>query len=588
MRRLHDENLTNMAKKRKNPFAESKNSMDSNAGIPEDMIQEFRDMEKLLGKEKFNQFLDEALQRWEDSQTGENDSLDDGYLDNLDSVTTKEWIETHPANLTCPSDGYYAELANDLCELISEFTLPANAPYNLARELGRVLAAYLEDNVSGTKVFSAMRRVCKQRYGYILPFYDCEHPDYMPDHINEEDIRFLIWKTACQLGKNKDMTYSPLAPGWALLADRIFDELNSRYEEAPEATRVSDWLRRSFRNGEYIDIREVATWLVFRNPLSYIPEFLDTIQESAGNAYVNGRIDARVLEPTVYGILASDTWQRSMSPMGCPARTLTAAMAAEFGYDALAEEIEAIEVLPKQIYAISQDKKTRKIFFETSSHKLLEVKRDSFAKGFRPDEIQYAECTLLKYKGEYLLNGVLSGDRALRTRWERQPSFLTFEQQCEQSQEWVGIMDGQQAVCVTNLKKLLGKLGFPADTGTETPEAKNFVVLFSKELGIAVLPDMGYAFDIPGNRFFRKRAAAKDSFADVVFHNAMPYDVAMYLQKNNMLPEASIAASQGKEAGLRIVQDYLAFWIGFYCELPAFGTTPMPNIDENANGEAIN
>lgn len=99
---------------------------------------------------------------------------------------------------------------------------------------------------------------------------------------------------------------------------------------------------------------------------------------------------------------------------------------------------------------------------------------------------------------------------------------------------------------------------------------------------------MGYAFDIPGNRFFRKRAAAKDSFADVVFHNAMPYDVAMYLQKNNMLPEASIAASQGKEAGLRIVQDYLAFWIGFYCELPAYGTTPMPNIDENANGEAIN
>ncbi len=51
-------------------------------------------------------------------------------------------------------------------------------------------------------------------------------------------------------------TYSPLAEGWALLADRLFDGLNSRYPEAPEARRVADWLKRAFHKGEYIDIRE--------------------------------------------------------------------------------------------------------------------------------------------------------------------------------------------------------------------------------------------------------------------------------------------------------------------------------------------
>ncbi len=44
----------------------------------------------------------------------------------------------------------------------------------------------------------------------------------------------------------------------------------------------------------------------------------------------------------------------------------------------------------------------------------------------------------------------------------------------------------------------------------------------------------------------------------------MSHEVAMYIQRNHLLPEARIEASQGKEVGLRIVQDYLAFWIGIY------------------------
>ncbi len=575
-----------MTKKRKNPFEGKSSFMRENPKPTEEMsfeewTEELRTMEKALGKERFNNLLEEALQGLNNSEEFDDELYDEEDAYEFDFVTSIEWSQTHPAKLVCGSDAYYAELANDLCDLILDFKIMVSEPEKLARELGRVLAAYLEDIVSDTRIFSSMREVCVQRYGYRLPFYDCEHEDYLPDHINVEDIRFLIWKSVCQLGKDEGKTYSPLAQGWSILAERIFDELNSRYEDAPEARRVYDWLRRAFRTEDYIEIREIASWLVFRNPLSYTPGLLQSFIDGMEQASLEEEFDIETIERLTYGFFASESWQRSMSPMGCPSRTFTAAMAAEFGYDSLAKDIERIQVLPKQIYSVSQDKKSRKVFFETSDHETLEVDRESFAKGFRADLIQFAYCNLVKYKGKYLLNGVLAGDPSLKKEWENQKPMLTFEQQHKLAEEWIGILDGKQVVSVTNLNSFLKKLDFPQKSEGHLPEAENFIILISKESGIAILPDMSYAFDVPGNRFFRKRAASKDSFSEAVFNNSIPHDVAEYIQAHNLLPEACIGASQGKETGRQIVQEYMAFWIGFYCNLPAYGDAPRHFFDDN-------
>lgn len=580
-----------MSRKRKNPFATTNEAQEYLEKSSENMSlqelrKEFNRLEKAVGKEEFNRILGEAIAKLGVSQEDETpydkealeyaeEPYDDVDMDFHDQVTTLEWIQTHPANLVCGSDSYYAELANDLCRIISTYNIQIENKNALTRELGRVLAAYFEDIVSETKVFSSMRRICIEKYGYRLPFYDCDHEDYMADHINEEDIRFLIWKTACLYGKENDKTYSPLSPGWSILAYRIFDELNARYEEAPEATRVADWLRRAFRKGDYIDIRECATWLFFRNPMTYMPGLMDSVQEEMMGIADEANLDPQMTAQLLYSTIANESWQRSMSPMGCPSKSLVSAMASEFGFDTMAKDIEEIEVRPKQIYAMSQNRKSRQLFFETSGHEKLQVERESLAKGFKADMIEYAECVLIKYRGKYLLNGALrGGDPRLKQEWEDQNILPAYEKQRKYAEEWIKTLEGKQAVCVKDLKTLYMKLDLPESRVKEFPDAKNYVVLISKELGIAVLPDMGYAFDIPGNRFFKKRAAAKDSFGELIFHNAMPQDVAFYIQNHNLLPEACIDASQGKETGHRIVQDYMAFWIGFYCELPAYGSAP--------------
>lgn len=296
-----------MAKKRINPFVGKSNPENADNESVEDIIQEMREMEKILGKENFNKLLRKTIDKMIDSGDLQDDSEDDEDFYDLEPVTTKEWSETHPANLVCASDSYYADMANDLADIISSYKVSIPDPDEFARELGRVMAAYLEDNVSGTRIFSAMRRVCMHRYGYPLPFYDCHHPDYLQDHINEEDIHFLIWKTACMHGKKYDKTYSPLAPGWNILSGRIFEELDSRYEEAPEARRVADWLERSFRKEDYIDIREIAAWLVFRNPLCYMPEYMEEIEEEAEKAAIDGNLDPKQFGTVLYAVISTES-----------------------------------------------------------------------------------------------------------------------------------------------------------------------------------------------------------------------------------------------------------------------------------------
>lgn len=574
-----------MSKKRKNPFGDNNNHPPILPEPADNMSLEeleggFRKLEQFLGKKKFERLLKQSLrnvleEHGPDAWLDDYDVFDEEEFEDQDEVnepvTAREWSLTHPANLTCGSDPYYADLANEIANLVETHKMLINDLSRFAREVGRVLAAYLEDLVSGTKIFSAMRRVCKARYGYLLPFYDCTHVDYMPDHLNEEDIKFLIWKVFCQIGHEDNRVYSPLAPGWIILADKIFDLLNKRYEEAPEAQRVTHWLERALRTEDYIEIRAVAIWLVYHNPLTYFPGLLDTELLLAQKSLQDERIQGLNLTQKMYAATTLGAWQRSMSPMGCPSQSLVGAVAKELGYEEVAKEIEQIQVLPRQIYALSKDPKSGKIFFETSDHVKLQVDPDSFASGFRPDVIGYAACILMKFKGNYHLNGILSGNPDLKLQWETQIPYSAYEKEEAEALEWLEKLDGKQVVCVGKLSTFVKKMNLPEGMIEEEPEAKDYIILISREMGMAVLPDMGYAFAIPGNRFYRKRKAAEYAFSDLICNNAIPHDVAMYIQTHHLLPDACIGASQGKEVGRRIITDYIAFWIGFYCSLPPYG-----------------
>ncbi len=107
----------------------------------EELTEELRTMETSLGQERFNSLMEEAILSLEETYGSEDELHDEDDEYDFDLVTPIEWSQTHPAKLVCGSDAYYADLANDLCDLILDFQILVSDPGNLARELGPVLVA---------------------------------------------------------------------------------------------------------------------------------------------------------------------------------------------------------------------------------------------------------------------------------------------------------------------------------------------------------------------------------------------------------------------------------------------------------------
>ena len=101
------------------------------------------------------------------------------------------------------------------------------------------------------------------------------------------------------------------------------------------------------------------------------------------------------------------------------------------------------------------------------------------------------------------------------------------------------------------------------DDGNEI-ESNDPVVLFLSETdGMVVLRDYTECFKDKANPYYDKKVAEDRSLA-LITNCTIPDDVAVYIADNKLLPDASMAASQGKRYGKKIVQDNLRFLCGFF------------------------
>lgn len=98
------------------------------------------------------------------------------------------WLDLHPYTAVGPSDGFYVDLAN---KLLGAMTL-SELSTDVCCRTALYLAAYLEDQVSGLRLWQTFLKEHKRLYGSLLPFYELTS-DYYADEVNREDVAFLLW-----------------------------------------------------------------------------------------------------------------------------------------------------------------------------------------------------------------------------------------------------------------------------------------------------------------------------------------------------------------------------------------------------------
>ncbi len=146
----------------------------------------------------------------------------------------KDWLQLHPYSSIQSSDVYFVELANRLYTVLPR---TEGLPEYYRQRLCWYAAAYLEDTISGLGLWQTFVRLHQQLYGKPLPFYPTQGTGYLPDEINPDDLRFIVWNT-WQKMEAAHPFLSPFDARIQLLADALYPLLETAYEEAPENERL--------------------------------------------------------------------------------------------------------------------------------------------------------------------------------------------------------------------------------------------------------------------------------------------------------------------------------------------------------------
>lgn len=481
-------------------------------------------------------------------------------------VFPEKWTATHPSlsmPLKCGSDKYYADLASRLKTAMLMLPLPLdNVPKDLLDEAAMVCAAYFEDLVSGIGVWDAIRTLHRAKYGVWLPFYDCTHDDYLLDNINLEDLKFLIWQAWCRTGMPDDMIYSPLAESVELMAELAYDLLNEEYETAPESTRVADTVARIFRHDDFLAVRSLAEWLVFRNPLTRNRYAYDNAMSQAENMGENNYLND--VDKAFYYVTSQGACRWATGPEGLRAGEYLSEMARAKGFAQAAANLEQMELVGPTLFRVGAvDKKA--VRFEDAAGRIYEVVKSSFAKGTYFNEVQGYMATIARYGDKWLLNGLAVGVPAdpFAGKESRLTDFGDNPVGREMAARISEAHKGQRIFYCRNMEEVSQTLGIEYRPGSKDSDAPQDILLLLSDEGIRILG--GYAAVIKDrkNPLYDKQGAEEVALKFLTA-GLTPDDIAAIMQAKAMLPDAKLSCSQGKRMGRRLVKDNLRFLLGFY------------------------
>lgn len=527
----------------------------------------------------------------------EYDKDPEGFLDYMDSIydemdedgeypysefpiTGEEWTQTHPFQLKCGSDLFYAKVATEILRGFESLNIDRSIPKGVLRTAAKSAAAYLEDIISETGVWNAVRTMYRKKFNRILPFFDVDADDYFDDDLNLDDLKVLVWQAFNMCGKYYERTFSPLSVAVERMAIIAYDILIDRFEEAKPAKRIKDKVKSVFKTGDYFQLRTLGLWLAADNPLTAAPFMRAWMMENAVKTmhHLSKHEHLEGLDPeaTYYNEEARLGWLRYMSINGCGSNELLSEMAELYGYPELATKLLTVKEIRLDAYKID-NAEGKYVTISNEIGKTYSVTKDSFRFGVDWKNMKGVICTLYKFGDEYMSNGMSSfmpefPDWDKKTK-ETPVNNDLFIKRCA---EVVDRNKGRRVFYCKNvdeIQKIMGNdmkpLVYNPDTNEVTPkdnlDVDNLLLLLSSTDGPLLKPDDCGIFKDPKNPFYLGRNIPEIEMGGFNFicNTILADDVIDYIVGKKLLPNAYMYASQGKRVGKRIVQDNMGFLMRF-------------------------
>lgn len=492
------------------------------------------------------------------------------------SIKKEEIALTRPEGLELPSDAFYADVANEIYMKLMDVTAGANMPGSSVRDMSIACAIYLEDIVSEIGVWNAIRNIFLKKLGRKLPFYDCSHEEYYDDDINKEDIMFIMWQSMCRAGQSEKRVFSPLSELMYKGSDVILDILADKFDDAPASNLLRDYIRRCVKKADdYYPARMLSEWLASRHPLLKIPD-LDMWIADMQEAYEE-QLEMRNSDLCHYWAKCYYSWERYIGPMGCSSAQYVAELCRIYGNEASAALLDKLECIKIGEFNIIQADRKGIVLQGIDGEKYdISIKSVSDRQDFMDGKAVIT--SLVKFGDKWWTNGVA---HILTERVNKEnPKHILYvpEKTKKYYRKIIEENGGRQVFYFKNYKEVSEFMGMKQQIPYMKGRRGNVVLFLSKNSQPRLGWDIAKCFNDPQNPYYKKRTAEKEAFPIIMTYD-IEDDVALYIEQNNLLPDANINMAQGKEEGHRIIRENLRFLCGFY-RMPVYESEEEEYEDE--------
>lgn len=487
-----------------------------------------------------------------------------------------DWMQWHPYKQVTSVDIYYTEIANRIYKILNQIYF-AKDPFGEEENMKKAaccMAAYFEDVISQIGIWKAFTEECKKLYGKYLPFYWLTDRHYFNDEINAEDIRFLLWHHTQQ---TRDASIvNPENPTIELVAQQIYELLESEYETAPENEKMQDCFSRDKRYDSFTEYRELLEWFHYHSYLQAfnLEEMVDEL-ESLFEEYGDKQYSRETYQILMYTVKSNlcFTSRKNLLSFTSP-EWLSIIYGADYQQATHFSEVKQKE----SAHYLYNEQDERWIYAtDLETQETFHIEKSSFQKTDNLIANQSTfTCVLVYYAGAW--NQV--GGLALYTAEERAVLELELEKEKLRKQKneelYTLFMQENKGVPFAFFKSHEEHLHFITHTlGMELPDKaytlpkdspQQGVIIASPEEGLYIQGEGLACIKSPLNPFYNSITAEKEAFSFYANPDFCSFEFACYLHEHRLLPDAGLKSLKGIAYGQKFLEENWDFIVRYFLQ----------------------
>lgn len=478
-------------------------------------------------------------------------------------ITLQDIRARHPKGVNSPTDFYYMNLANRLLTLTGQSLMSSELTQEMRQRIALCVTLYFEDVICDSGIWRSFVAKNQEMYGRRLPFYDTP-ADYHPDEPYLEDVKLVVWDAVMTFKYESVVNPENLALG--LLAEQLFDAIDSEFERAPVNEALAAYFRECRFMSDFYPMRDALKFFVLscylangRHVEGYLSYQIDTAMEL---------IDQPDL--AYYEAECAMAWQYRIGPLALLPEEWLGMVLRAVGRTMEADDVEAIKWRDYEPYLVEQyDSEGFTLRSIDDEHLRLTYLNMAQKDGSTVSKHDFVLAMFAKYRGEWYLNGPASwGDGERIFNEVRDNTRKTHTEGLPNYAEVVEENHGSPLFYFKNISEAMSFMNkvtgapFEGKLPNERNKKDKDVVLFLSPTNhiFAMAPGAAECISDPSNPYYNKQQAAENALSLVV-HNAVPGEMLRFLIAHDMLPDACLKSTVSAEHGRQLLQrniDFLA------------------------------